>query len=130
MSMTMAGLARLGNDPAVRRMADNKAVMDLSLAFSYGRKVDGKQPVTWVSATMWGDRCDKLQPYLGKGQLIFVTLTEIHVEEYKRKDGTQGVSLRARLGELEFAGGRPEGRQEGRQEERREFDDLVADIPF
>ena len=83
MSMTMAGLARLGNDPTVRRMADNKAVMDLSLAFSFGRKVDGKQPVTWISATMWGDRCDKLKPYLTKGQLLFVTLTEIHIEEYK-----------------------------------------------
>jgi single-strand DNA-binding protein len=70
MSMTLAGLARLGNDPTVRRMADNKAVMDLSLAFSFGRKVDGKQPVTWISATMWGDRCDKLKPYLVKGQLL------------------------------------------------------------
>jgi single-strand DNA-binding protein len=111
MSMTLAGLARLGNDPTVRRMADNKAVMDLSLAFSFGRKVDGKQPVTWISATMWGDRCDKLKPYLVKGQLLFVTLTEIHIEEYKRRDGTPGTSLRARLGELEFAGGRPEERQ-------------------
>jgi single-strand DNA-binding protein len=111
MSMTLAGLARLGNEPTVRRMADNKAVMDLSLAFSFGRKVDGKQPVTWISATMWGDRCDKLKPYLVKGQLLFVTLTEIHIEEYKRRDGTPGTSLRARLGELEFAGGRPEERQ-------------------
>jgi single-strand DNA-binding protein len=102
MSMTLAGLARLGNEPTVRRMADNKAVMDLSLAFSFGRKVDGKQPVTWISATMWGDRCDKLKPYLVKGQLLFVTLTEIHIEEYKRRDGTPGTSLRARLGELEF----------------------------
>jgi single-stranded DNA-binding protein len=74
MSMTLAGLARLGNDPTVRRMADNKAVMDLSLAFSFGRKVDGKQPVTWISATMWGDRCDKLKPYLTQRAVAFCHL--------------------------------------------------------
>jgi single-stranded DNA-binding protein len=74
MSMTLAGLARLGNEPTVRRMADNKAVMDLSLAFSFGRKVDGKQPVTWISATMWGDRCDKLKPYLDQGAAPFCHL--------------------------------------------------------
>jgi hypothetical protein len=52
-------------------------------------------------------------------------LTEIHIEEYKRKDGTPGTSLRARLGELEFAGGRPEERQPPKG-----FDDLEDDIPF
>ena len=50
--MLMIGLARLGNDPEVRFTPDGKAVMDLSLAFSYGRKVDGKQPTQWVNGTM------------------------------------------------------------------------------
>lgn len=110
--MLMLGLARLGNDPEVRYTPDGKAVMDMSLAFSYGRKVDGKQPTQWVNATMWGDRCEKLRPYLTKGQLLFVSLTEPHIEEFKRRDGSTGTSLRARLGELEFAGGRQEPRAE------------------
>jgi single-stranded DNA-binding protein len=67
MSMTLAGLARLGNEPTVRRMADNKAVMDLSLAFSFGRKVDGKQPVTWISATMWGTAATSSSPISLRG---------------------------------------------------------------
>jgi len=106
--MLLLGLARLGNEPDVRYTPDGKAVMDLSLAFSYGRKVDGKQPTQWVTGTMWGDRCEKLKPHLSKGQLLFVSMTEPHVETYKRQDGTEGTTLRARIGELEFAGPKPE----------------------
>ena len=124
--MLMIGMARLGNDPEVRYTPDGKPVMDMSLAFSYGRKVDGKQPSQWVSGTMWGDRCEKLRPYLAKGQLVFVSMTEPHVEEYKRKDGTTGVSLRARVGELEFAGSRPEQKSEPKSA----LDGLDDDVPF
>ena len=126
--MLMTGLARLGNDPEVRYTPDGKPVMDMSLAFNYGRKVDGKQPSQWISATMWGDRCEKLRPYLTKGQLVFVSMTEPHIEEYKRKDGTTGVSLRARVGELEFAGSRPQ--EQAAPDRGRGFDDMADDIPF
>lgn len=125
--MLMIGMARLGNDPEVRYTPDGKPVMDMSLAFSYGRKVDGKQPSQWVSGTMWGDRCEKLRPYLAKGQLVFVSMTEPHIEEYKRKDGTTGVSLRARVGELEFAGSRPEAQS---QPKASALDGLDDDVPF
>jgi single-strand DNA-binding protein len=122
--MLMIGMARLGNDPEVRYTPDGKPVMDMSLAFNYGRKVNGQQPSQWISATMWGDRCEKLKPYLSKGQLVFVSMTEPHIEEYKRKDGTTGVSLRARVGELEFAGSRPEQKSEPKSDP---FDD--DDLP-
>jgi single-strand DNA-binding protein len=124
--MLMIGMARLGNDPEVRYTPDGKPVMDMSLAFNYGRKVNGQQPSQWISATMWGDRCEKLKPYLSKGQLVFVSMTEPHIEEYKRKDGTTGVSLRARVGELEFAGSRPEQKSEPKSA----LDGLDDDVPF
>jgi single-strand DNA-binding protein len=124
--MLMIGMARLGNDPEVRYTPDGKPVMDMSLAFNYGRKVNGQQPSQWISATMWGDRCEKLKPYLSKGQLVFVSMTEPHIEEYKRKDGTTGVSLRARVGELEFTGSRPDQKSEPKSA----LDDLDDDVPF
>jgi single-strand DNA-binding protein len=124
--MLMIGMARLGNDPEVRYTPDGKPVMDMSLAFNYGRKVNGQQPSQWISATMWGDRCEKLKPYLSKGQLVFVSMTEPHIEEYKRKDGTTGVSLRARIGELEFTGSRPEQKSEPKSA----LDGLDDDVPF
>lgn len=105
--------------------------MDLSLAFNYGKKVDGKQPTQWISGTMWGDRCEKLQPYLTKGQQVFVSMTEPHLESYTRKDKTEGVSLRARIGELEFVGGKSEPQEEKPKVLKAPgFDDLDDDIPF
>jgi single-strand DNA-binding protein len=124
--MLMIGMARLGNDPEVRYTPDGKPVMDMSLAFNYGRKVNGQQPSQWISGTMWGDRCEKLKPYLSKGQLVFVSMTEPHIEEYKRKDGTTGVSLRARVGELEFTGSRPESQSQPKSA----LDGLDDDVPF
>jgi single-strand DNA-binding protein len=82
--------------------------MDLSLAFDYGRKgQDGRRPTQWINAPRWGARVEKLQPYLSKGSQVFVTLSEPHIETYDKKDGSgQGFSLRARVTELEFVGGR------------------------
>ena len=126
--MFLAGLARLGNDPEVRYTPDGKAVMDLSLAFNYGKKdQNGKRPTQWVSATMWGERVEKLSKHLIKGQHLFVTLGEPHIEEYTRKDGTSGMSLRARLNELEFAGA-PQNKVE--KEESYDATGLIDDIPF
>ena len=128
--MLLIGLARIGKDPVIRHTADGKPVMDLSLAMDYGKKgADGKRPTQWVSATMWGDRVEKLQSHLVKGQSLFVTLSEPHLEEYKRKDGTTGTSLRARLNELEFAGA---PKDKVRDEPKENFDStgLIDDIPF
>lgn len=145
--MLMVGVARVGNEPVARYTPDGKAVMDISLAFDYGRKGgDGRRPTQWVNATMWGDRVEKLQPYLSKGSQVFVTMSEPHIETYDKKDGSgQGFSLRARITELEFVGGRREdasaesaGESGGAAPARAAkapakapgFDELDDDIPF
>ncbi len=145
--MLMVGVARVGNEPVARYTPDGKAVMDISLAFDYGRKGgDGRRPTQWVNATMWGDRVEKLQPYLSKGSQVFVTMSEPHIETYDKKDGSgQGFSLRARITELEFVGGRREdasaesaGESAGAAPARAAkapakapgFDELDDDIPF
>lgn len=148
--MLMVGVARIGNEPVARYTPDGKAVMDISLAFDYGRKgPDGRRPTQWVNASMWGDRVEKLQPYLSKGSQVFVTLAEPHIETYEKKDGSgQGSSLRARITDLEFVGGRRDdsggsetsesegssggaGRQAASKSASKQlFDSLDDDIPF
>jgi single-strand DNA-binding protein len=143
--MLMVGVARIGNEPVARYTPDGKAVMDISLAFDYGRKgSDGRRPTQWINATMWGERVEKLQPYLSKGSQVFVTLSEPHIETYEKKDGSgQGVSLRARINDLEFVGGRrddsgsesepaPASRPAAAKSGGKApgFDELDDDIPF
>ena len=145
--MLMVGVARIGNEPVARYTPDGKAVMDISLAFDYGRKgSDGRRPTQWINATMWGERVEKLQPYLSKGGQVFVTLSEPHIETYEKKDGSgQGVSLRARINDLEFVGGRRDDASASESEPSAAprqaasakpgakapgFDELDDDIPF
>ena len=143
--MLMVGVARIGNEPVARYTPDGKAVMDISLAFDYGRKgADGRRPTQWINAAMWGERVEKLQPYLSKGSQVFVTLSEPHIETYEKKDGSgQGFSLRARINDLEFVGGRrDDAASEGEPSATSRpaaaksatkasgFDELDDDIPF
>lgn len=106
---TLVGVFNIGNDPVLRVTRDDQKVVDLSLAYRYGRKgPDGKYPSQWVNATHWGDRAEKVLPYLTKGGKVFCVLSDVRVEEFERKDGTKGSSMKAKIAELELIGGRSE----------------------
>ena len=101
------GLARLGRDAEIRYIPSGEAVASLSLAFSYGKKgADGKRPTQWVDGALWGKRAEALAPYLLKGSLIAVTLEDVHIETFRKQDGTDGVKLAGRVIDVELAGGK------------------------
>lgn len=115
--MKAHGLARLGKDAELRFTSTGEAVATLSLAFSYGRKgEDGKRPTQWVKGSLWGKRAEALEPYLLKGGLISVDLSEVHIETFEGQNGP-GYNLVGKVDEIELAGGndRQQGQQESRQ---------------
>lgn len=104
----MFGVARLGRDAEVRYTPSGDPVASLSLAFEYGKKVDGKKPVQWVDAALWGKRAEVMAPYLLKGQQIGVTLDDVHIETFTKADQTLGFKLAGRVSNIEFAGSPPQ----------------------
>ena len=129
--MITVGIARIGNEPMVRYTPDSKPVLDLSLAYNYGRKgQDGKYPTQWVNATLWGDRAEKLAPYLKKGGQIFVQLSDLHIDTYNKKDGTQGSNVKARISELQLINGGEKREEERAHAPAKSINDLDGDIPF
>jgi single-strand DNA-binding protein len=139
------GLARIGRDAEVRTTTGGDAVASVSLAFSYGRKdADGKKPTQWVDGALWGKRAEVLSPFLTKGTLVAVTLEDVHIETFKKGDGTEGVKLAARITAIDLAGGgekkaapapTPAPRQQQRAAPARApagggFDDMDEDVPF
>lgn len=99
------GLARLGRDAELRQ-TNGDPVAGLSLAFSFGRKgQDGRRPTQWVDGALWGKRAEALAPYLLKGGLVSVTLDDVHIETFRKGDGTDAVKLVGRVTEIELAGG-------------------------
>lgn len=104
--MKAQGLARLGRDAELRRIPGGDAVINLSLAFSYGKKGDdGKRATQWVDASLFGKRAEALAPYLLKGGLVVAYLDDVHIETYQGKQG-EGHKLVGRINEIELAGGR------------------------
>jgi len=95
------GLYTLGRDAEVRFTANGDAVASLSLAYHYGKKTaEGKQPTQWIDASLWGKRAEALSQYLTKGKEIFAVLDDVHIETYKKKDGTEGFKLAAKVSDI------------------------------
>lgn len=128
--MISIGLVRIGNEPVIRYTADNKPVLDLSLAYNYGRKkADGSTPTQWVNGSFWGERAEKLLPYLHKGNQILVELNDLHLDTFTKKDGTQGANLKARISDITLISNTEKREAEPAKQEAT-FDDLTDDIPF
>lgn len=105
----MIGLARLGADVQVRTLPDGTPIINLPLAFNYGKKdAAGKRKSVWIDASMAGERVVKLAPYLVKGQQLLVHLADPHIENYTARDQTTGTKLVAYVDHLEFAGDAPQ----------------------
>lgn len=136
------GAFRLGRDAEVRTTPSGEHVCNLALAFNYGRKNDaGERPTQWVEAALWGKLAQAMQPYLVKGQQVYASLSDPHIEQYEGKNGT-GHKLVARVMEIELVGSRPQGTsapqpaprpapaQKPAPQHGGGFDDMADDIPF
>lgn len=63
-------LGRLGGDPELRYTAQNKAVVNLSVAVT--EKWGENETTTWYRATAWEKRAEVLANYFKKGDMIFL----------------------------------------------------------
>lgn len=100
---SLIGLFTLGRDAELRSTSGGDQVATMAVAYNYGRKgQDGKQPTQWVKASLWGDRAGKLSEYLLKGKQFFMQIDDLHVATFKKSDGSEGVSLEGRVGQVEF----------------------------
>jgi single-strand DNA-binding protein len=86
----------------VRFLPQGDAVVNLSLAFTYGRKgEDGTRPTQWVEASFWGKRAETLAPYLLKGSQVVAYLEDVHIEEYEGANG-KGTKLVGKVSDVEL----------------------------
>lgn len=119
--MILTGITRLGKDAELRYTPDNQAVMNVALAFNYGKKgEDGHRPTQWVDAALWGQRAEALQKYLVKGSTVSVVIEDPHIETFQRSGGEPGHKLVGKIISLEFAGGSGQQQRETSQPQQRE----------
>jgi single-strand DNA-binding protein len=130
--MIMSGLARIGRDAELKYTTNNMAVCNVALAFTIG--FGDRKTTTWVEVAIWGKQAEGLAKHLVKGSAIVAHLKDLKIEEYKKRDGTNGAKLTATLVDMEFAGSKPEGaaqdqpRQAQPPQKFEDFEDF--DVPF
>lgn len=128
---------RLGRDPELRLLADGTPVMNLALAYSYGKKgADGKKPTQWIEAGFFGKQAAAVHPYLHKGDQVGVSISDLHVETYEGKNGV-GHKLSGRVVAFDFVGENKHGASTQVKPEptpppksNAGFDNFDDDIPF
>lgn len=138
------GLARIGRDAELRSTASGDQVASVSLAFTI--YVKREKTTQWVEGALWGDRAEKLAPYLLKGTAVAVSLQDVHIEQFTKQDGTPMSKLVGRIADIDLAGGgeqrapAPAPRQAPAPAPRPApraapvsstgFDDMIDSIPF
>ena len=143
-NITISG--QLGKDADVRYMNDGKAVASFSVADSQF----GDKPAIWWNCAIFGERGDKLAPYLKKGQAVTV-IGAVSEREYVNKDGQKVKTFDVRVIEIALQGGKKEeqapraqtpppyrkpsqdaamARQAPQRGNSGGFEDMVDDIPF
>lgn len=81
----------VGSEPVLRKTGSGKAVASFSLASS--EKVGQDKVTTWVDVVCWEESAEMVAEYVQKGSRLIVT-GRLSQEEFKRKDGTQGVKIK------------------------------------
>ena len=102
----------LGADPETRFTPSGQKVTTLRLAVNIRK--GGKEETIWYRVTIWGDRFEKMMPYLKKGSAIIVSGELGKPEIYTDRDGKQQISLEVTAENIRFS---PFGRTEKGKEE-------------
>lgn len=134
----------MGRDAEIRTSQNGTAVVNLALAYNYGRKGDdGRKPSQWVRAAMFGKQAEALAPHLTKGKQVSLVIRDLHIATFQKQDGSTGTSLEGVADFDDFARGQstsdaapPQRQMPARKTPTNAgrassgFDDMDDDIPW
>jgi single-strand DNA-binding protein len=104
-------VGNLGGDAELRYTKDGKPVLSWSLATDYGW--GDNQRTIWYRCSLWGDRAEKLKPYLLKGKALLVEGILTEPQPWQGKDGEWRASLDLTAYTVKFVGGRDDAPRDG-----------------
>lgn len=93
----------LGKDAVLRSTPSGHSVLNFSVGVSVG--FGDQKKTLWVACALWGERAEKLEQYLTKGQAVSVS-GDIDINAYKTRDGEAGAELKLNVQRLTLQGGK------------------------
>ena len=99
-------IGRVGADAELRYTPQGKAVASFSMALDNGKDANGeKKAPTWIKATLWENRAEKLAQYITKGKMVYVS-GPVSCEAWIDKNSDDAkAKLTVNVHEFEFCGG-------------------------
>lgn len=110
MSINFSDVVRIGKDAVTRFTGNGKAVTGFSAAVDSGFGENKK--TIWLDCSAWGERWEKVAPYLTKGSQVFIQ-GELGTREHEGK-----TYITVDVKELKLVGGKAAGEGKPQRQER------------
>lgn len=90
----------VSQDPELRVTPKGMNVLSFNVADSYGK--DDKKKTTFHSVTVFGQLAENVASSIKRGDSVIVS-GRVEVDEYQKKDGTKGKSIKVIADEVGFS---------------------------
>ena len=91
----------LGKDNEVKQLSSGTTVLNNSIGVRSNSKVGGEYKTSWFNVSIFGKSAEIFNQYTKKGSKVFLT-GEVRIREYKKQDGTNGMSVDLLVNNFEF----------------------------
>ena len=91
----------LGRDNEVKQLSSGTTVLNNSIGVRSNSKVGGEYKTSWFNISIFGKSAEIFNQYTKKGSKVFLT-GEIRIRDYKKQDGTTGMSVDLIVNNFEF----------------------------
>jgi len=119
-------VGRIDDVKTVSIKGEERKVLNFSLAYNEGPK--DARVTTWYECAAWGKRAEWLAKALSKGNYVRIE-GDHHVETYKAKDGSTGVTQRVTISDV-FGANSAASNSSSASEESSDANFTDNDIPF
>ena len=91
----------LGRDNEVKQLSSGTSVLNNSIGVRSNSKVGGEYKTSWFNVSIFGKSAEIFNQYTKKGSKVFLT-GEVRIRDYKKQDGTTGMSVDLIVNNFEF----------------------------
>ena len=91
----------LGKDNEVKQLSSGTTVLNNSIGVRSNAKVGGEYKTSWFNVSIFGKSAEIFNQYTKKGSKVFLT-GEVRIRDYKKQDGTTGMSVDLIVNNFEF----------------------------
>ena len=91
----------LGRDNEIKQLSSGTAVLNNSIGVRSNSKVGGEYKTSWFNVSIFGKSAEIFNQYTKKGSKVFLT-GEVRIRDYKKQDGTTGMSVDLLVNNFEF----------------------------